>query len=76
MAQTKVLIPNSPGDGYKGTEQLRFLTAEWAAKATGSKGPRDSAIVSTPTPALIHPQAPLFFRAMITNEEAFDDQIN
>lgn len=27
-------------------------------------------------PALIHPLASLFFRAMITNEQAFDDQIN
>lgn len=40
------------------------------------QSPQSGAIVSTPALALIRPRASLCFRAMITNEEAFDDQIN
>lgn len=53
-----------------------YQTTEIPHCRTGREGSSGSAVLSTPAPALIRPRAPLFFRVMITNKEAFDDQIN
>lgn len=79
VAQTKALIPDYPGDGYKA-----YWTIE-IPHCRSQKGQRRrvlrTVLRAVPlflrlAPALIHPLVSLFFRAMITNEQAFDDQIN
>lgn len=49
VAQTKALIPDYPGDGYKACWTIESLQkSERPEKASGSNGPRGSAIISTP----------------------------